>query len=64
MPGHQVLAREQLVRAAPGEDSPSAMTTRRSAKSETTSMSWQTMMTAEPPSAISRTVSITVMHSR
>ena len=43
---------------------PFAMTTILSAKSETTSMSWQTMITAQPRSAILLTVSITVMHSR
>ena len=44
--------------------SPLAMTTMRSAKSLTTSMSWQTMMTAQPFSAILPTVCMTVMHSR
>ena len=43
---------------------PHAMTASEVAKSLTTSMSWQTMTTAAPARARSRTVSITVMHSR
>lgn len=43
---------------------PFAMTASEVAKSLTTSMSWHTITTAAPARARSRTVSITVMHSR